>query len=44
MHHGLFGPHMKNTTLRSIPSGFKRLGANRTMPVQEAFILRTNKP
>jgi hypothetical protein len=39
---GLFGPSTKNTTLRSIPPGLKRLGANLAMLVKEIELLRTN--
>ena len=39
---GLFGPYTKNTTLRSIPPGLKRLGTNLAMLVKEVELLRTN--
>ena len=42
MGNGLFGPSTKNTTLRSIPPGLKRLGANRVMLVKEVERLRTD--
>ena len=32
---GLFGPYTKNTTLRSIPPGLKRLVTNLAMLVKE---------
>ncbi len=34
-YYGLFGPYTKNTTLRSIPPGLKRLGTNLAMLVKE---------
>jgi len=35
VHLGLFGPYTKNTMLRSIPPGLKRLGTNLVMLVKE---------
>jgi hypothetical protein len=38
---GLFGPYRKNTTLRSIPPGLKRLGTNRAIVVRKGEVLMT---
>jgi len=39
---GLFGPYTKNTTVRSLPPGLKRLGTNLAMLVKEGEGLGTN--